>query len=79
MIETHFGRWAAGVGAPRGDWIFAPSPDRGSFITAGALSHRLRRLGDAAGVEQAALHRLRHGVATYLVGSGQLLTHGAGL
>jgi len=42
-------------------------------MTAGALSHRLTRLGRAAGVEHAALHRLRHGVATYLVGQGMLL------
>ena len=34
---------------------------------------RLARLGAAAGVEHAALHRLRHGVATYLVGHGRLL------
>ncbi len=35
-------------------------------MTAGALSCRLTRLGPASGVEHAALHRLRHGVATYL-------------
>ena len=47
--------------------------DQRSFLTAGVLSHRLARLGAAAGVEHAALHRLRHGVATYLVGHGRLL------
>ena len=35
-------------------------------MSAGALSRRLTRLGPASGVEHAALHRLRHGVATYL-------------
>lgn len=34
----------------------------------------LRRLGQAAGVEQPALHRLRHGVATHLVHDGKLLS-----
>jgi integrase len=42
-------------------------------MTADALSRRVTRLGKASGVEHAALHRLRHGVATYLVDQGQLL------
>jgi integrase len=42
-------------------------------MTVGVLSRRLARLGQAAGVEHPALHRLRHGVATYLVDQGQLL------
>lgn len=42
-------------------------------MTAGALSRRLTRLGPASGVEHAALHRLRHGLATYLVDQGRLL------
>ena len=42
-------------------------------MSAGALSRRLTRLGPASGVEHAALHRLRHGVATYLVDHGRLL------
>jgi integrase len=42
-------------------------------MTAGALSRRLARPGQAAGVEHAALHRLRHGVTTYLVDQGRLL------
>jgi Phage integrase family len=42
-------------------------------MTAGALSRRLAGLGQGAGVERAALHRLRHGVATYLVDHGLLL------
>jgi signal recognition particle subunit SEC65 len=35
-------------------------------MTADALSHKFRRLGRSAGVENPALHRLRHGVATHL-------------
>jgi len=42
-------------------------------MSAGALSRRLTRLGPASGVEHAALHRLRRGVATYLVDHGRLL------
>ena len=53
--------------------MFSPSPGRHGFVTADALSHMFRRLGIAAGVERPALHRLRHGVATHLVGQGQLL------
>ncbi|WP_083418241.1 site-specific integrase [Pseudofrankia sp. BMG5.37] len=74
MINRHFETWTARAGTPNADWIFTASPDRSTFITADALSHRFRRLGRAAGVERAALHRLRHGVATYLVGNGKLLT-----
>jgi integrase len=42
-------------------------------MTADALSHKFRRLGRSAGVENPALHRLRHGVATHLVEKGKLL------
>jgi integrase len=73
MINSHFEACAARSGGPIADWIFAGSPDRATFITAEALSHRFRRLGHAAGVQQPALHRLRHGVATYLVGTGKIL------
>jgi integrase len=72
MIRRHFQAWAARV-EPEEDWLFSPSPRRSAYMTAGALSRRLTRLGPASGVEHAALHRLRHGVATYLVDQGLLL------
>jgi integrase len=72
MIRAHFGAWAARV-EPEQDWLFSPSPRRPAPMTAGVLSRRLTRLGPASGVEHAALHRLRHGVATYLVDQGLLL------
>jgi integrase len=72
MIRSHFRAWAARA-VPEQDWLFSPSPRRSAHLTAGALSHRLTRLGQTAGVEHAALHRLRHGVATYLVDQGRLL------
>ena len=56
-----------------GDWLFAPTPARQTFMTADALSQKFRRLGRSAGVENPALHRLRHGVATHLVEKGKLL------
>jgi len=58
---------------PEEDWLFSPSPRRSAYLTAGALSRRLTRLGPASGVEHAALHHLRRRVATYLVDQGLLL------
>lgn len=59
--------------APVADWLFAPTPARATFVTADALSHKFRRLGNEAGVDRPALHRLRHGVATHLVEGGKVL------
>lgn len=73
LIASHWSSWADRGPAPDDDWLFAPTPARVTFMTADALSHKFRRLGVAAGVERPALHRLRHGVATHLVGQGQLL------
>jgi len=72
MIRRHFQVWAAQA-EPDEDWLFSPSPRRSAYLTADALSHRLTRLGPASGIEHPALHRLRHGVATYLVDQGRLL------
>jgi integrase len=72
MIRSHFRAWAVRA-VPEQDWLFSPSPRRSDHLTAGALSRRLTRLGQTAGVEHAALHHLRHGVATYLVDHGRLL------
>jgi len=72
MLGRHFSAWAARV-EPEQDWLFSPSPRRSAYMTAGALSRRLAGLGQASGVEHAGLHRLRHGVATYLVDHGLLL------
>jgi integrase len=73
LIESHWMSWAERGPAPVEDWLFAPTRARVTFLTADALSHKFRRLGVAAGVEHPALHRLRHAVATHLVGEGQLL------
>jgi len=74
MINHHVEQWDQRWPTPRrGDWLFAPDRTRADYLTVGALSHRVRRLGKAAGVQAAALHRLRHGVATHLVDEGKLL------
>ena len=74
MINDHVEHWDERWPAPRrGDWLFATDPTRGDYLNVSALSHRVRRLGKAAAVQGAALHRLRHGVATHLVDEGKLL------
>jgi len=73
LVESHWASWIERGPAPVEDWLFSPSPGRHGFVTADALSHKFRRLGIAAGVERPALHRLRHAVATQLVGDGRLL------
>ncbi len=73
LINAHFSTWERLGPLPLGDWLFAPSPARDSYLTADSLTHKFRRLGRAAGVANPALHRLRHGVATHLVDHGKLL------
>ncbi len=75
MIVDHFGTWQARVGpeAVVGDWVFAPDYRRRTNARADLLSHRFDRLRRAAGVPDAALHRLRHSVGTHLVSEGKLL------
>ncbi len=75
MLVDHFHSWAQRVDpdAIVGDWVFAPDYRRVTNARADLLSHRFDRLRRAAGVPDAALHRLRHSVGTYLVGEGKLL------
>lgn len=68
-----FSSWAERGPAPEADWIFCRTPERRTFVTADALSHKFRRLGAVSGVDSPALHRLRHGVATHLVNQGKVL------
>lgn len=75
MVLEHFASWRVRVGAETvvGDWIFAPDFRRLTNARADLLSHRFERLRRAAGLPDAALHRLRHSVGTHLVGEGKLL------
>jgi integrase len=66
--------WGQRCAAPSGgDWLFSVDPTRATYLNADVLSHRFRRLGRAAGIERASLHRLRHTVATVLAGEGKVL------
>jgi integrase len=56
-----------------GEWLFSRDLDHRRRLTAGGLGHWFADLRDDAGLDGASLHRLRHTVATYLVGRGDLL------
>ncbi|MHB8681434.1 MAG: tyrosine-type recombinase/integrase [Acidimicrobiales bacterium] len=56
-----------------GEWLFSGDPTHAVRLTAGAASHWFAELRSEAGVPGASLHRLRHSVATFLVGRGELL------
>jgi integrase len=75
MVVDHFASWSERVGPDGavGDWIFAPDYRRLTNARADLLSHRFDRLRRAAGMPDAALHRLRHSVGTQLVADGKLL------
>lgn len=75
MVMEHLDGWTERVGAERvlGDWVFAPDYRRLTNARAGLLSHRFDRLRRAAGLPDAALHRLRHSVGTEIVAAGHLL------
>ncbi len=53
--------------------MFSPERTHHTRLTAGALGHWFGELARAAEVPGASLHRLRHSVATFLVGRGELL------
>lgn len=56
-----------------GEWVFSSEPSHQNRLTAGGLGHWFAQLRTEAGVSGASLHRLRHSVATFLVGRGELL------
>lgn len=56
-----------------GPWLFSGQADHQARLTAGALGHWFAALCDEAGLPGISLHRLRHTVATFLVGRGDLL------
>jgi integrase len=56
-----------------GDWLFSRDLDHDRRLTTSGLGHWFAELRDDAGLEDVSLHRLRHTVATYLVGRGDLL------
>lgn len=56
-----------------GPWVFASDHDHHHRLGVGVLDQRFRRIRAEAGVPEASLHRLRHSVATFLVGRGEVL------
>jgi integrase len=56
-----------------GDRLFSRDLDHGRHLTTSGFGHWFAGLRDDGGLEGVSLHRLRHTVATYLVGRGDLL------
>ncbi len=67
--------WAGRLldGSTLGPWLFSPAAGHDVRLTAGALGHWFAELARVAEVPGASLYRLRHSVATFLVGRGELL------
>jgi len=60
-------------GTAFGEWDFSLDSDHQRRLTAGALGHWFAELCAEADLVGVSLHRLRHSVATFLVGRGELL------
>jgi integrase len=60
-------------GSAFGEWLFSRDLDHGRRLTTSRLGHWFGELRDEAGLPGVSLHRLRHTVATFLVGRGDLL------
>jgi integrase len=75
LWESTAGIWGERLpdGVPLGEWVFSAEPTHQHRLTAGGLGHWFAELRTEAGVPGASLHRLRHSVATFLVGQGELL------
>ena len=75
LWRSSAGIWAGRLpdGASLGPWVFSPEGTHHTRLTAGALGHWFAELARRAEIPGATLHRLRHSVATFLVGRGELL------
>lgn len=56
-----------------GPWLFSPRPDHSTRLTTSCAGHWFAGLAERAGHPDVTLHRLRHTVATVLVGQGDIL------
>lgn len=56
-----------------GEWLFSPDDDHQRRLTASGMGHWFAELCVDADLVGVSLHRLRHSVATFLVGRGELL------
>ena len=67
-------RWQRRLaGQPLGPWLFSPDDHHATRLTTSALGHWFAALAAEAGYPEVTLHRLRHTVATTLVGCGDIL------
>jgi integrase len=71
LVETWMARMPDGE--PLGMWLFASDIAHHNRLTTSHLAHSFARLRAAAGLPEVTLHRLRHGVATFLVDRGEIL------
>jgi integrase len=60
-------------GASFGEWVFSPDIDHQRRLTASGMGHWFAEVCAEADLVGVSLHRLRHSVATFLVGRGELL------
>jgi integrase len=60
-------------GEPLGMWLFSSDLAHRNRLTTSHLAHSFARLRASAAVPDISLHRLRHGVATFLVDRGEIL------
>jgi integrase len=56
-----------------GDWLFSSDVAHRHRLSTSHLAHSFAHLRNTAAVAQVSLHRLRHGVATFLVDRGEIL------
>jgi len=75
LWESSVERWRGRLvrRAVFGQWLFSSEANHQTRLTAGTASHWFHDLCVAAKVPGGSLHRLRHSVATCLVGRGELL------
>jgi len=68
-------QWQSRLPAGRtlGPWVFATDAAHQQRLSVSVFDHRFRPIREQAHVPGASLHRLRHSVATFLVGRGEIL------
>jgi integrase len=64
---------ASVAASPFGPWLFSRRPDHATRLTTSCAGHWFADLAHRAGHPDVTLHRLRHTVATVLVGQGDIL------
>ena len=74
LWRTTLERWRARSPGPVfGPWLFSTHPHHETRITTTGLGHWFAQTCAEAGLPGVTLHRLRHSVATALVGRGEIL------